>query len=112
MSPEDIVTKGLGTTITHAKHERLDGSAGSALPIPGQKWFRPKAGRVGGPAWDATLDIEVSGDHVARIEDGRGMLVSVRHGAVWITQSGIAKEFFVHAGQSLRIDRNGLTLLS
>lgn len=99
-------------TISYAKHERLDGSPGSASPVPGQSQFSLKAGRVGGSAWDATINIEISDGHVVRIEDDRGMLVYVRYGTVWITQSGITKDFFVHAGQSLRIDRNGLTLLS
>jgi len=111
-APAAIQPKGLGMTISHTKHERLDGSPGSASPVPGQKRFRPKAGRVGATAWCAPIDLEISGEHIARIEDGRGMLVYVRHGAVWITQSGVTRDYFVHAGQSLRLDRNGLTLLS
>ena len=92
--------------------DRLDRSTGSASPVPWQGKFSLKTRRIGRSECDAPIDIEISGEHTARIEDASGMLVYVRYGTVWITQSGITKDFFVHAGQSLRIERNGLTLLS
>jgi len=54
----------------------------------------------------------ISGDEVARIQDGRGLLLSVQYGTVWITQAGSIKDVFVGAGGSFLIDRNGRTLVS
>ena len=53
----------------------------------------------------------VSGD-VARIQNGRGVLLCVQHGAVWITQTDSADDVFLNAGESFRLDRDGRTLVS
>lgn len=47
-----------------------------------------------------------------RIEDGRGMLVHVWEGAVWITQEGDRRDYFVPARSSFRVNRPGLTVIS
>lgn len=47
-----------------------------------------------------------------RIEDGRGRLVHVREGAVWITQEGDRADYYVAAPASFRLTRDGLTLIS
>ena len=47
-----------------------------------------------------------------RIEDGRGMLVYVWSGGVWITQEGDRRDYYVGPGGWLRIESGGLTLVS
>jgi DUF2917 family protein len=47
-----------------------------------------------------------------RIEDARGALVHVWEGAAWITQEGDERDYFVPAGKSFRMSRDGLTVIS
>jgi hypothetical protein len=56
--------------------------------------------------------IWISRGNMARIRDGRGMLLRVQHGAVWLTQTGSTDDVYLDAGESFRIDRDGLTLVS
>ena len=49
---------------------------------------------------------------VMRVEDARSSLVHVWEGAVWITQEGDESDYFVPAGKSFRVSRNGLTVIS
>ena len=54
----------------------------------------------------------ISGDEVARIQDGRGLMLSVQFGTVWITQAGSIKDVFIGPGGTFLIDRDGCTLVS
>lgn len=56
--------------------------------------------------------IEITGGDLADIYDGRGALLTVRYGAVWVTQSASTEDIILNAGASFRIDRDGLTLVS
>jgi len=47
-----------------------------------------------------------------RVENARSSLVHVWEGAVWITQEGDERDYFVPAGKSFRVSRNGLTVIS
>ena len=47
-----------------------------------------------------------------RVENARTSLVHVWEGAVWITQEGDARDYFVPAGKSFRVSRDGLTVIS
>ncbi|HYX64789.1 MAG TPA: DUF2917 domain-containing protein [Burkholderiales bacterium] len=47
-----------------------------------------------------------------RIAEGRGMLVRVRRGSVWITEEGDSRDHFVAAGEQFRLARRGTALLS
>ena len=49
---------------------------------------------------------------VMRIDNGRGKQVRVEHGTAWITQDGDQKDVVVESGQSFRLERDGLTLVS
>jgi len=49
---------------------------------------------------------------VMRVEDARSSLIHVWDGAVWITQEGDERDYFVPAGKSFRVTRAGLTLVS
>jgi hypothetical protein len=50
------------------------------------------------------------GSHT-RIEDGRGILVYVWDGELWITQDGDRRDYFVRRGESFEVKRDGTTLL-
>ena len=50
--------------------------------------------------------------NMVRIEDGRGMLVRVTSGSVWITEEGDTRDRFVSAGGRFRVESGGLTLIS
>lgn len=49
---------------------------------------------------------------LAGIDDGRGVLVRVQHGKVWLTRASETTDVCLAAGESFRIDRDGLTLIS
>jgi hypothetical protein len=46
-----------------------------------------------------------------RIEDGKGILVYVWEGELWITQAGDRRDYFVRRGEWFQLDRDGATLL-
>lgn len=48
---------------------------------------------------------------LARIDDGRGMLVYLWDGEVHITQEGDPRDHFVRRGGSFRLERNGTALV-
>lgn len=56
--------------------------------------------------------IEIARGELAPIRNGRGALLCVQYGAVWLTQSGSTDDVILDAGASFRIDRDGLTLVS
>ena len=47
---------------------------------------------------------------VLRIEDGRGLLLHVREGSVWLTQEGDRQDRYLGAGASFQLDRDGLAI--
>jgi hypothetical protein len=46
-----------------------------------------------------------------RIEDGGGTLLHVWEGEVWVTQEGSTKDHVLIAGQTFRLDRDGVALV-
>ncbi len=46
-----------------------------------------------------------------RIEDGRDLLIHAWQGSLWITQEGDRRDIVLQAGQSFRLDRNGIALV-
>jgi hypothetical protein len=46
-----------------------------------------------------------------RVVDGKGAIVSVWDGALWITQEGDRRDYFVQAGNSFRVEHGGVTLI-
>jgi hypothetical protein len=46
-----------------------------------------------------------------RIEDGRGILVYVWEGELWVTQEGDERDYFVRAGEWFRLKNGGTALL-
>ena len=56
--------------------------------------------------------VALARNSMLRIRDGRGTTIAVQAGGVWITQSKDQRDYFVGAGQSFTVDRNGLTLIA
>jgi hypothetical protein len=54
--------------------------------------------------------MEITRGSVVRIEDGRGVLLRVSEGAVWLTQEGDPLDRYLPAGTAFRLDRDGLAL--
>ena len=46
-----------------------------------------------------------------RIVDGRGLLIHVWRGSLWITQERDLRDIVLEAGDSFRLDRNGVALV-
>jgi hypothetical protein len=46
-----------------------------------------------------------------RIEDGKGILVYVWDGELWVTQAGDRRDYFVRRGEWFQVERDGTTLL-
>jgi hypothetical protein len=57
------------------------------------------------------MDRYIAKGRMARIEDGKGTLLKVNQGVLWITQERDLRDYFVRAGQSFRMDRRGVTLV-
>ena len=47
---------------------------------------------------------------VLSIEDGRGFVLHVREGSIWLTQEGDRQDRYLGAGASFRLDRDGLAV--
>ncbi|MBW8906231.1 MAG: DUF2917 domain-containing protein [Betaproteobacteria bacterium] len=47
---------------------------------------------------------------VLRIEDEPGTSIRVWSGALWVTQEGDARDYYLTAGQSLTVERRGTTI--
>jgi hypothetical protein len=57
-------------------------------------------------------DLDLVRGNLVRIEDGRGMMVRVTSGSVWITEEGDPRDRFVGPGGRFRVASSGLTLIS
>jgi hypothetical protein len=57
-------------------------------------------------------NVPLESGSLLRIADGRGLVVDVRHGTVWITQAGDRADHFVGPGGWFRLTEDGLTIVS
>jgi hypothetical protein len=48
---------------------------------------------------------------ILRIDDGRGTLLTVNRGAVWLTQQDDLRDIFRESNQSFLLDRDGTTVV-
>lgn len=55
--------------------------------------------------------IELKPGKVLRLHNGAGRHLSVLQGSAWVTQDGDLRDIVVGSGESLRIDREGLTVV-
>ena len=46
------------------------------------------------------------------LEDACGTEIRVEHGVLWITQDGDVADFVVQSGESIRLDRGGMAMLT
>ncbi len=53
----------------------------------------------------------IDAGHAVRIDDGEGTEICSLQGIIWITQAGDQRDIILHAGESFRLDRDGLALL-
>ena len=49
---------------------------------------------------------------VLRVDDGRGIVITVWEGELWLTQEGDRRDRYLAAGQSFRLDREGTAIAS
>lgn len=56
--------------------------------------------------------LAIASGNTLRVDAGKGMLVYVWHGAVWLTQERDQRDHLLKSGESFRLDRAGTTLLS
>jgi hypothetical protein len=74
--------------------------------------------RSSDPSLPRVEDVELNRDllvprrSVAHIKDGRHLELHVEHGSVWLTQDGSTEDVLLEPGDSFRIARDGLTLIS
>ena len=54
--------------------------------------------------------LPLAGSKVLRIVDGCNLLIHVWQGSLWITQEGDRRDIVLAAGESFRLDRNGVRL--
>lgn len=59
-----------------------------------------------------TIEFALSHQDTLRIRDGEGLVIEVVEDSLWLTQERDIKDYIVEAGQSMVIDRPGLTLAS
>jgi hypothetical protein len=57
-------------------------------------------------------NLDLASGNLVRIEDGRGMLVRVTRGSVWITEEGDQRDRLVGPGGQFRVVSSGVTLIS
>ena len=57
-----------------------------------------------------TLEVALPCRQFLRIRDGEGLIVEVVEGCLWLTQERDSRDHFARAGQSIAIERAGLTL--
>lgn len=56
------------------------------------------------------VEVALPRRHSLRIRDGEGLVVEVVEGCLWLTQDQDREDYIAKAGQSLVIERGGLTL--
>jgi hypothetical protein len=56
--------------------------------------------------------LAIAGGSTLRVDDSKGMLLYVWHGSVWLTQERDRRDHLLESGESFRIDRAGMTLIS
>ena len=56
--------------------------------------------------------LEIHGGSALRLDDAEGMLLYVWQGSVWLTQERDRRDHLLQAGESFRLDRAGVALIS
>ena len=56
------------------------------------------------------MNLAMSKGSMLKIEDGRGVVLEVKRGMLWLTQEGDRRDRYIRAGDWLRLDGDGLDL--
>jgi hypothetical protein len=56
------------------------------------------------------MEMSISRGAMLKLRDARGMVIEVRKGALWITEEGDGRDYYVGRGDWLRLDRDGLSI--
>jgi hypothetical protein len=56
------------------------------------------------------MDLAMAKGSMLKVEDGRGIVLEVKRGMLWITQEGDTRDRYVSAGDWLRLDGDGLAI--
>jgi hypothetical protein len=56
------------------------------------------------------MELALTKGSMLKIEDGRGMVVEVKRGMLWLTQEGDTRDRYITAGDWLRLDGDGLAI--
>jgi len=64
------------------------------------------------PSGAGRLTVQLEPRELIGIDNASGAVVRVESGQLWITQADDSRDYVVDAGQALRLDRDGLALLT
>ena len=56
------------------------------------------------------MDLAMPKGSMLKIEDGRGVVIEVKRGMLWLTQEGDTRDRYIGAGDWLRLDGDGLAI--
>lgn len=56
------------------------------------------------------MDLALAKGSMLKIEDGRGIVLEVKRGMLWLTQEGDTRDRYIAAGDWLRLDGDGLAI--
>ena len=56
------------------------------------------------------MELSLAKGGMLRLKDARDMVIEVRKGALWITEEGDTRDYYVAKGDWLRVDCDGLTI--
>ena len=56
------------------------------------------------------MDFALPKGSMLKIEEGRGIVVEVKRGLLWLTQEGDTRDRYIAAGDWLRLDGDGLAI--
>ena len=56
------------------------------------------------------MDLAMTKGSMLKIEDGRGIVLEVKRGMLWLTQEGDTRDRYISAGDWLRLDGDGLAI--
>lgn len=58
----------------------------------------------------AIADLVMPKGTMLKVEDGRGVVLEVKRGLLWLTQEGDTRDRYIGAGDWLRLDGDGLAI--
>jgi DUF2917 family protein len=56
------------------------------------------------------MDLAMTKGSMLKIEDGRGIVLEVKRGMLWLTQEGDSRDRYIASGDWLRLDGDGLAI--